>query len=240
MYFFIYLFFLCAFGADFDLLFVFRVVLKRTVCGGSQKSRLNHFFSPFSFFFPAFFPSSSQLCFTFTFIPHYLLFSAGKIPIFYTFYCKIIEGKKKQQQQHSRDITRYCHVPTSTITPQKPAQIHPFLSEWRPITTPSICRTQLHKRSFFHCNTTLNTQNGYLQRVSSKGELHSLPLHRDLCWRAWLWKLDRPLCSLGCSLCLVLSWILFFLTFILLFRNETRSTMSVFQIFSAKSSSQVF
>ena len=31
---------MCAFGRVFDLLFLFRVVLKRTVCGGSEKSRL--------------------------------------------------------------------------------------------------------------------------------------------------------------------------------------------------------
>ena len=42
---------LCAFGANFDLFFVFRVVLKRTVCGGSQESRLNLSF--FSVCFPA-------------------------------------------------------------------------------------------------------------------------------------------------------------------------------------------
>ena len=51
---------------------------------------------------------------------------------------------KKNKHRHNTTLSR----PTSTIASQKPAQIHPFLSEYRSVTAPSIFGTRLHNRSF--------------------------------------------------------------------------------------------
>ena len=52
----------------------------------------------------------------------------------------------------STDTTWHSR-PTSTITSQKPTQIHPFLSKYRSITPPSIFGTRLHKGSFSSITT---------------------------------------------------------------------------------------
>ena len=72
-----------------------------------------------------------------------LYVSAGAILSFFTHF--ITKFSEKNKHKHNTTLSR----PTSTITSQKPAQIHPFLSEYRSVTAPSIFGTRLHNGSFF-------------------------------------------------------------------------------------------